>query len=292
MSDQVPTEHPEGDAIRKRVERYFSDENLPHDAYMLALTRGSENWPVSVSRISGFYKMRQYKPHSQVKESLRKSTFLEFTDSKHIRRRVPLAIKPTVTLEAIDEMKRLQLLEKQSGYSQSKPRKQDKQDKQDSKAIPHMTKGMVSEYVLNFNSTLTFLLIILSYQSPRSTSSYQPLTHTAPAYTTVPVPLHTYLTTSSLSPPALKITSRMRLSLPLNTPSIEIFTTHPSPFLQESRPPSSDTEQEESSTLILPRSSASSSPSEASTLHRNSTYRVSRLRSVPAGFEISMVAAD
>lgn len=113
-------EHPEGDAIRKRVERYFSDEDLPHDAYMLALTGGAENWPVSVSRVNGFYKMRQYKPHSQVKASLRKSTILEFTDSKHIRRRVPLAIEPTVTQEAIDEMKHLQMLEKQSGYSQGK----------------------------------------------------------------------------------------------------------------------------------------------------------------------------
>lgn len=123
----TPDEHPEGAAIRARVERYFSDENLPNDAYMLALTGGAENWPVSISRISGFYKMRQYKPLSQVKASLRKSTLLEFTDNKHIRRRVPLAIEPTVTPEAIEEMKHLQQLEKQSGYSQGKANNGDSQ---------------------------------------------------------------------------------------------------------------------------------------------------------------------
>jgi len=146
-SNATPDEHPEGDAIRARVERYFSDENLPHDAYMLGLTGGSENWPVSISRICGFYKMRQYKPLTQVKASLRKSTFLEFTDNKHIKRRVPLSIQPKVTPEAIDEMKQLQLQEKTKG-NPNKQNKQDKQDKQVTQSTqekPRMTKSMVSE---------------------------------------------------------------------------------------------------------------------------------------------------
>ena len=85
-----------------QVEYYLSDENLPHDQHLLALTGGSKNLPVSVSRICGFKKMRQYKPPALVKASLKKSTFLEFTDDKHIRRRIPLSIKPTVAPEAID----------------------------------------------------------------------------------------------------------------------------------------------------------------------------------------------
>ena len=37
----------------------------------------------------------------QVKGSLMKSTFLEFTDAKHIRRKVPLSLEPTVKSESI-----------------------------------------------------------------------------------------------------------------------------------------------------------------------------------------------
>ncbi|PNS18643.1 La [Sphaceloma murrayae] len=87
--------------IIRQVEHYFSDENLPNDAHMLALTGGSENWPVNIGRITGFGRMRGYKPKSIVAEAIKKSTFLEFTDKKHIRRREPLAIKPNVEPEII-----------------------------------------------------------------------------------------------------------------------------------------------------------------------------------------------
>ena len=63
---------------------------------MLALTGGEANKPVSISRISGFPKMRQYKPLSRIKQALKLSTSLELTDAKHIRRRLPLAIPPNV----------------------------------------------------------------------------------------------------------------------------------------------------------------------------------------------------
>ncbi|TKX25459.1 putative argonaute siRNA chaperone (ARC) complex subunit Arb1 [Elsinoe australis] len=87
--------------IIRQVEYYFSDENLPNDAHMLALTNGPENWPVNLGRITGFGRMRGYKPKSIVAEALKKSTFLEFTDKKHIRRRVPLAIKPNVEQDIV-----------------------------------------------------------------------------------------------------------------------------------------------------------------------------------------------
>ena len=153
-TNATPDEHPEGDAIRARVERYFSDENLPHDAYMLGLTGGAENWPVSISRISGFYKMRQYKPLTQVKASLRKSTFLEFTDNKHIRRRVPLAIEPTVKPEMIAEMKHLQLQEKTKG-NPDKQNKHDIQYTQSTQEKPRMTKAMVSDQTIDYRNTGT-----------------------------------------------------------------------------------------------------------------------------------------
>ncbi|KAF2226707.1 Argonaute siRNA chaperone complex subunit Arb1-domain-containing protein [Elsinoe ampelina] len=87
--------------IIRQVEYYFSDKNLPNDAHMLGLTGGSENWPVNLGRITGFGRMRGYKPKSIVAEALKKSTFIEFTDKKHIRRRVPLSIEPKVEPEKI-----------------------------------------------------------------------------------------------------------------------------------------------------------------------------------------------
>lgn len=40
---------------------------------------------------------------AQVKESLRRSTFLELVDNKHIRRRSPLKVKPTVQADMMPE---------------------------------------------------------------------------------------------------------------------------------------------------------------------------------------------
>lgn len=155
MADQVsisvppteaPKEHPEGEIIRQKVEYYFSDENLPHDAHMLGLTGGAENLPVSISRIFGFFEMRKYKPMSQIRASLRKSTFLEFTDNKHIKRRVPLAIAPTVEPEVIEDVKR----------KTAEARQQDKQAKQQvDQDGPRLSKAMVSWLNANHRQALT-----------------------------------------------------------------------------------------------------------------------------------------
>lgn len=83
--------------IIRQVEYYFSDENLPNDAYMLAHTGGSANKPFNIGRLNSFARMRTYKkPKSLIKDALAKSTKLEFTDSTHIRRRVPLTVEPNV----------------------------------------------------------------------------------------------------------------------------------------------------------------------------------------------------
>ncbi|KAF2032629.1 hypothetical protein EK21DRAFT_60500 [Setomelanomma holmii] len=84
-------DHPEGDVIRRQVEFYFSDENLPTDLYLLQCCNGRENVPVSISRICGFKKMRPYKPRTLVVAALRKSAFLEVSaDGKTIKRKIPL----------------------------------------------------------------------------------------------------------------------------------------------------------------------------------------------------------
>ncbi|KAF2396566.1 hypothetical protein EJ06DRAFT_224557 [Trichodelitschia bisporula] len=86
-------EHPQGDEIRRQVEFYFSDENLPTDKHMLKLCGGSKNLPVSLNQICGFKRMRRFKPRSQVVAALRKSEFLEVVDTKQIRRRVPIVLE-------------------------------------------------------------------------------------------------------------------------------------------------------------------------------------------------------
>ncbi|KAH7394951.1 Argonaute siRNA chaperone complex subunit Arb1-domain-containing protein [Phaeosphaeria sp. MPI-PUGE-AT-0046c] len=84
-------DHPQGDEIRRQVEFYFSDENLPTDLHLLQCCGGRKNDPVSISRICGFRKMRSYKPRTRVVAALRKSTFLQVsTDGKTIKRRIPL----------------------------------------------------------------------------------------------------------------------------------------------------------------------------------------------------------
>ncbi|KAK5696619.1 hypothetical protein LTR97_007923 [Elasticomyces elasticus] len=89
--------HSSAAEILRRVEFYFSDENLPHDAYLLGFAGVEGTNPVSLSLIMGFKKMKQYRPKTMVREVLRTSTVVEVVDNKHIRRREPLTVQPTVT---------------------------------------------------------------------------------------------------------------------------------------------------------------------------------------------------
>ncbi|KAJ4352468.1 uncharacterized protein N0V89_007816 [Didymosphaeria variabile] len=87
----VPEEHPDAPEIRRQVEYYFSDENLPIDLHLLQCCGGRENQPVSISRICGFKKMRGFKPKSMVPAALRKSAFLVVSeDGKQVSRKVAL----------------------------------------------------------------------------------------------------------------------------------------------------------------------------------------------------------
>lgn len=84
--------HPKTDEIIRQVEFYFSDENLPHDAHLLAKTGGDGNGLVSIKHIHGFRKMSKYKPYSAVRAALRLSDKVEVVDNKYLRRCVPLTV--------------------------------------------------------------------------------------------------------------------------------------------------------------------------------------------------------
>jgi hypothetical protein len=86
------------------VEYYFSDENLPTDKHLLQFCGGRENLPVSINRICGFSRMRQYKPKTLVVAALRLSTFLEVSaDGKTIKRKVPLQGKCLLDPDFFDD---------------------------------------------------------------------------------------------------------------------------------------------------------------------------------------------
>ncbi|KAI9696797.1 MAG: hypothetical protein M1836_005159 [Candelina mexicana] len=81
--------------IRKQVEFYFSDSNLPFDQFLLEQVGGSQNKPVKISVLHSFKRMRHFQPYSAVVAALRDSTFLEVTDDESVKRKVPIEeVKP------------------------------------------------------------------------------------------------------------------------------------------------------------------------------------------------------
>ncbi|KAK2748083.1 hypothetical protein FQN55_004634 [Onygenales sp. PD_40] len=86
--------------IRKQVEFYFSDSNLPMDKFLLSKVGGSENRPVELSILHSFKRMRRFQPFSAVVEALKYSELLELTnDNTCVKRKVPL---PETVKEAPD----------------------------------------------------------------------------------------------------------------------------------------------------------------------------------------------
>ncbi|KAN0086588.1 hypothetical protein V8E54_000276 [Elaphomyces granulatus] len=79
------------DAIRKQVEFYFSDSNLPMDKFLLSKVGGSANRSVEISMLHSFQRMRRFKPFSAIVDALKTSETLELTDNDTmVRRKVPL----------------------------------------------------------------------------------------------------------------------------------------------------------------------------------------------------------
>ncbi|KAF2861765.1 hypothetical protein K470DRAFT_256614 [Piedraia hortae CBS 480.64] len=91
--------HPQEEEIIRQVDYYFSDENLPHDQHLLALTGGDGNGIVRLSDITRFPRMRKFKQPSKVRAAISKCELVVFVDKKHIRRKHPLTSPITVTPE-------------------------------------------------------------------------------------------------------------------------------------------------------------------------------------------------
>lgn len=101
-------EHPEGTEIRRQAEFYLSDENLPHDAHLLAkLEEG--NGLITIRHVCGFPKMRKFKPYTSVVASLKRSDTIEVVDNKYIRRRKPLSIRPTVVPKIAEDRQKKEM---------------------------------------------------------------------------------------------------------------------------------------------------------------------------------------
>ncbi|KAI0101660.1 hypothetical protein GGR51DRAFT_550962 [Nemania sp. FL0031] len=61
--------------IRKQVEFYFGDSNLPEDKFLWEKVGGEENKAIPVSLICSFSRMRRFKPYEAVVKALKASNF-------------------------------------------------------------------------------------------------------------------------------------------------------------------------------------------------------------------------
>lgn len=91
--------------IRRQVEFYFSDSNLPIDRFLLEETGGPENKPFPLRTIHQFKRMRHFQPFSAVVDAVKGSDFLVVNDKEEVSRQIPLDSKFT-----LDVMKNGELL--------------------------------------------------------------------------------------------------------------------------------------------------------------------------------------
>ncbi|KAK5636530.1 hypothetical protein RRF57_012242 [Xylaria bambusicola] len=61
--------------IRRQVEFYFGDSNLPEDKFLWEKVGGEENKPIPLSLICSFSRMRRFKPYEAVVKALKASNF-------------------------------------------------------------------------------------------------------------------------------------------------------------------------------------------------------------------------
>ncbi|KAJ5180688.1 hypothetical protein N7492_003898 [Penicillium capsulatum] len=88
-SSQKETDDPV--QIRKQVEFYFSDSNLPMDKFLLSQVGGSANKSVPLELLHSFKRMRRFQPFSAIIEALKTSEHVELTDNDTgVKRKVPL----------------------------------------------------------------------------------------------------------------------------------------------------------------------------------------------------------
>ncbi|KAJ5753023.1 hypothetical protein N7520_009940 [Penicillium odoratum] len=88
--------------IRKQVEFYLSDSNLPLDKFLLSKVGGSANNAVPLELLHSFKRMRRFQPFSAIVEALKTAETVELVDNDTaVKRKVPLP--ESVTTEVNDE---------------------------------------------------------------------------------------------------------------------------------------------------------------------------------------------
>lgn len=90
--------------IRRQVEFYFSESNLPIDKFLLEETGGSENKPFPLKTLHTFKRMRHFQPFSAVVEAVKGSEFLEVNDKDEVYRKQPLDSKFTDDVKKNQEL--------------------------------------------------------------------------------------------------------------------------------------------------------------------------------------------
>ncbi|KAJ5975902.1 hypothetical protein N7481_009609 [Penicillium waksmanii] len=88
-SQQKQTDDPV--EIRKQVEFYFSDSNLPMDKFLFSKVGGSENNSVPLELLHSFKRMRRFQPFDAIVEAMKTSETLDLVDDNTaVRRKVAL----------------------------------------------------------------------------------------------------------------------------------------------------------------------------------------------------------
>lgn len=90
--------------IRRQVEFYFSESNLPIDKFLLEETGGSENKPFPLKTLHTFKRMRHFQPFSAVVEAVKGSDFLEVNENDEVFRKQPLDSKFTADVKKNSEL--------------------------------------------------------------------------------------------------------------------------------------------------------------------------------------------
>ncbi|KAK4505476.1 hypothetical protein PRZ48_003439 [Zasmidium cellare] len=90
--------------IRRQIEFYFSDSNLPIDKFLLQETGGPENRPVPLKTIHNFKRMRHFQPFTAVVNAVKGSYVLEVNDKDEVYRKTPIASYFTKDTEENDRL--------------------------------------------------------------------------------------------------------------------------------------------------------------------------------------------
>lgn len=91
--------------LHRQIDYYFSEENLRKDAHLLGkLEEG--NGTVSIAQVTGWSRMRKFRPLSAVKDALKESTVIEVVNNKRIRLRHPFDMSKALVKPRINEDER------------------------------------------------------------------------------------------------------------------------------------------------------------------------------------------